>query len=82
MGEDMSLQAVRAAGQMVAPGPSALENARARLLPRRRKRVVGSVVGIPLNIGKLLDIARDSRQLGRLVEDRAAKYLAPLEGDG
>ena len=82
MTEHMGLQAVSAAGGMVASGPSALENGGARLFPTNGQSVVGIIAGTHLTISKLLDIAGGNRQLGPLVEDHAAKYGAPLEGRG
>jgi len=78
--EDVGLQAVTGTATGFSPGTRKGEGG--RLLPRRRKSTLRDTVSEPLDIGELLDFAGASRQLVRLVEDRAAEYCAPFESDG
>ena len=74
----VGFEAVRAIANMVATNPGALKNGRGRPLPRRRNVIVRNIVCVPSNLRELFDIAGRDGQLGDLVGDRAAKYIAPL----
>jgi len=75
------LEAVRASANMVATNPGALKNGRGRLLPKRRNAIFRNIVHDPSNIREPFDIAGREGQLGDLVGDRAAKYIAPLASE-
>jgi hypothetical protein len=78
----MRLEAIGTTAIMVAINPNAVKNEVGSLAPRRRKATTGNNAGDPTDIRKLLDVTEIGGQLGDLVGDRAAKYLAPLESGG
>ena len=76
----MGLEAVRTTATMIAFNPGALKNESCCRLPGRRKIISRNNVCDPSNIREFFKITSREGQLGDLVGDRAAKYVAPLEG--
>jgi len=77
----VGLEAVRAIANMVATNPGALKNGRGTLLPGRRNDIFRNIVCDLSNIREPFELAGRDGQLGDLVGDRAAKYIAPLASE-
>ena len=77
----VGLEAVGAIANMVAINPGALKYGRGGLLPGRRNVIFRNIVCDLSNLRELFDIAGRDGQLGALLGDRAAKYIAPLASD-
>ena len=77
----VGLEAVRAIANMVAANPGAVKYDSGSLLPGRRIVIVRYIVCNHSNIREPFDIAGRGGQLGDLVGDRTAKYIAPLARD-
>jgi len=77
----VGLEAVGASANMVAANPGAMKNGSGSLLPGRRNAIFRNIVWDLSNIREPFDIAGRERQLGGLVGDRAAKYIAPVASE-
>ena len=77
----VGLEAVRAIANMVATNPGALKNGRGRPLPRRRNVIFRNIFCDLSNLRELFEIAGRDGQMGDLVGDCAAKYIAPLASE-
>jgi hypothetical protein len=77
----VGLEAVRAIANMVATNPGAMKSGRGSLLPGRRNVIFKNILCDLSNIREPFDIAGRDGQLGDLMGDRAAKYIAPFASE-